>query len=104
MEIFNLRPSALKSGTGTSSTNDTVSVTNTVTTALAANSDRVKLTLFNVGAKVAYVKFGVGAATTDYSIEIPSGYALSESEYTGIVTAICAAGETTSLISTEFVI
>jgi hypothetical protein len=101
MPITNLCRQSIKKAA--SATVATVAASATVVTVLAANTNRIKTSIFNTGIESVWVKFGTGASVSDFSIELPAGFLLEESEYTGTITGICGTGKTSSLVVTEFV-
>ena len=52
---------------------DRVSASATAVTLAAANSMRMGLYLYNDSTAVAYVKYGTGATSTDYTIQMSAG-------------------------------
>lgn len=91
--------------TSTTATSSSIARSNTVQTALAANSSRKGFLLWNDTASVAIVKFGSGASTSDFSIKIPRDQGYEQPSgvlYTGIITVIWATAGSSSLIATEF--
>lgn len=79
-------------------------LTNASSQILAANSGRRGATIWNEGAAVAYVKLGVTASTTSYSIQIASGaYYEVPFGYTGEVDGITSSS-TAQLRVTELTV
>lgn len=98
LTVTQARPST---GTVTSS-----SVTNTVSTVLASNANRLGALFFHApgaASPAIYLKFAAAATTSSYSVQLTaqSEIELDFPTYTGIVTAITAAG-TATLLVTEF--
>jgi hypothetical protein len=78
-----------------------VSVTSTTAaiTLLAANANRLGASFWNDGANLVYVRLSAGATTALFTVRISNKgfYELQFPAYTGIVTAIVAAGAATVL-------
>jgi len=73
------------------------SISTTVTTISADNTERRGLIIFNEGSKEAFIKFGATATVTDYAFQVTfnGGYwEMPSPIYTGIVTAVTAASTT----------
>jgi len=80
------------SGDVTSATNTKVSVGSSSTTVLALNADRISAVLVNDSDEEIYISLS-GTAVMNEGIRLnANGGSLIESEYTGIITAICASG------------
>lgn len=62
------------------------------TTVLAANSDRIRATFINDSDETIYLKLGTGAELNKGIRLNANGGAWVETDYTGIVTAICSSG------------
>ena len=79
-------------GNVTSATNTKVSVGSSSTTVLALNANRIAAILVNDSDEEIYVSLS-GTAVMNEGIRLnASGGNLIETEYTGIITAICASG------------
>ena len=79
-------------GNVTSATNTKVSVGSSSTTVLALNTSRVAAILVNDSDEVIYISLS-GTAVINEGIRLNAyGGNLIETEYTGIITAICASG------------
>lgn len=68
-----------------------VTVSTTVATLKVANAARLQLIVHNEAGTL-FVKLGAAATSTDYSFRLTANTLLTIEEYTGIVTAIKAAG------------
>ena len=69
---------------------DQVASSATNVTLMAANADRLGLTIHNSSTQILYVKFGATASATSYSVKIAADgfYELKHPVYTGIVDGI----------------
>jgi hypothetical protein len=78
-----------------------VSVGTTVVTALAANTNRLGASFWNNGAQSVYLRLSAGATTALFTVRISNKgfYELQFPAYTGVVTAITAAGTATLLVT-----
>ena len=87
----------------TASTVTTVAVGAVSTTLLVANAARLGCMIFNDAASKLYVKLGAGASTANYTVRLDGfGYfELPFPVYTGIITAVRAAGPAASVQVTE---
>jgi len=74
----------------------TVSVTNALTVALAANASRACYAIYNAGPATVYLREGTVVSSTLYEVVIPSGFyykeEFSSARYTGQVSVITASG------------
>ena len=69
------------------------SVTNSSTSILASNSNRLGATIYNEGAAICYLKLGSTASTTSYTIQLQvGGYYELPFAYTGAIDGITSAG------------
>jgi len=70
---------------------------------LAANANRIGLTLTNTDANGVYVYFGTTAVATKFTVLIPAGgyYEMPQPIYTGRIDALWAGNGSGSLIGTE---
>lgn len=94
-DIVNIRISArvsdLSSTQGASGASNSKEIIITPTSQVIVNpSNRVKLTLFNVGQETIYIGFSsaVTLASSAYDYEIPPGYLVVEEDYKGIMSAV----------------
>lgn len=78
-----------------------VTVGTTVVTALAANTNRLGASFWNDGAARVFLRLSAGATTALFTVRISSKgfYELQFPAYTGVVTAITAAGTATLLVT-----
>lgn len=85
-------------GTGTVTS---VTVGTTVVTALAANTNRLGASFWNNGGQSVYLRLSAGATTALFTVRISNKgfYELQFPAYTGIVSAIVAAGTATLLVT-----
>lgn len=68
-------------------------VTNSNTSILASNANRLGATIYNEGASTCFMKLGATASTTSYSCQIASGgYYEVPFEYTGAIDGITSSG------------
>lgn len=82
-----------KSDTGTVTT---ASVTNSNTTVLASNNNRLGATIYNEGTVPCFVKLGSTASATSYTVRmVVDSYYEVPYNYTGIITGITASGTAT---------
>ncbi len=81
----------------------TVAVAAVVTTLLLANAARTGATIYNDGPTPLYVKLAAGATVATFTVKVMPGgtYELAFPAYSGIITAIRAAGPATSVQVTE---
>jgi hypothetical protein len=81
----------------------TVSVSNVLTVALAANTSRACYTIYNAGPATVYLREGAAVSTTLYEVPIPSGFYYKEefpsARYTGQVSVITASGTASLQVS-----
>jgi hypothetical protein len=70
---------------------------------LAANANRIGLTLTNTDANAVYVYFGTTAVATKFTVKIPADgyYEMPQPIYTGRIDALWAGNGSGSLIGTE---
>jgi len=69
-----------------------VSVTNSTTSILAANANRLGATIYNEGSAICYMKLGSTASLTSYTLQIASGgYYELPFNYTGAIDGITSA-------------
>ncbi|MEG4419395.1 hypothetical protein QUA70_12400 [Microcoleus sp. LAD1_D5] len=87
-----------------SSTN--VAVTSTAAVALAANANRTKYMIQNLGSATVFLKEGaapVTGATPNYNVSIPSGFLwlenMEDARYTGTVQLVTASGTANCMVS-----
>lgn len=82
---------------GVISTNTTIGTTGTATqvassatsvTLLAANSSRKEAIIFNDSTSVLYVKFGITASSTSYTVQVQPGDSWIEDRYAGRIDGI----------------
>lgn len=96
-----VNPSGALAVESTSATPDTgtvttASVTNSNTTVLASNNNRMGATIYNEGSVTALVKLGSTASATSYTVKIiTDAYYEVPFGYTGIITGITASGTAT---------
>lgn len=57
-------------------------------TLLAANSNRAEVIIYNDSTQILYVKFGITAANTSYTVQLASGDSLIEDNYSGRIDGI----------------
>lgn len=69
-------------------TNVASSATNV--TLLASNKNRIEFVIYNDSTAVLYVKYGVTASTSSYTVQVPANGTLVEVNYTGEVDGIWA--------------
>ena len=81
----------------------TVSVTNAVTVALAANASRACYSIYNAGSATVYLREGSTVSATLYEVLIPAGFYYKEefpsARYTGQVSVITASGTASLQVS-----
>jgi hypothetical protein len=88
------------SATPDTGTVSTASVTNSNTTVLAANNQRLGATIYNEGTVNALIKLGSTASATSYTVRlIPDAYYEVPFGYTGIITGITASGTATCRVT-----
>jgi len=97
--------------TGAAPAVNVVRVDDTVggTTLVAAYAGRILLMVQNVGMAACYIRLGATASTANYHLILAAGIGLEDGTggglvldaYTGVVSAICAAGLETDLAVTE---
>lgn len=87
---------AVKEVRSTTPSQSSVSVTNSNTSILASNSNRLGATFYNEGAAICYLKLGSTASITSYTIQIQvGGYYEIPFGYTGAIFGITSAGTAT---------
>jgi len=81
----------------------TVSVTNAVAVALAANANRGCYSIYNAGPATVYLREGATVSATLYEVLIPAGFYYKEefasARYTGQVSVITASGTASLQVS-----
>ncbi|WP_445173780.1 hypothetical protein [Microcoleus sp.] len=81
----------------------TVSVTNALTVALAANTSRACYSIYNAGPPTVYLREGSTVSSTLYEVLIPAGFYYKEefpsARYTGQVSVITASGTASLQVS-----
>lgn len=86
----------------------TVSVTTTLTVALAANASRACYAIYNAGPATVYLREGTAVTPTLYEVLIPSGFYYKEefpsARYLGQVSVITASGTASLQVSEGAVI
>lgn len=84
---------AVKEVRSTTPTTTSPAVTNSNTSILASNSNRLGATIYNEGAAICYMILGSTATTTSYTIQIQvGGYYEVPFAYTGAIAGITSAG------------
>lgn len=80
----------------TTATRTSPTVTNVVSTVLAANTARLGATFFSDGTGNVYLALGAAATTTDFTVRLTQNdYYEVPADYNGIITAIRSAGSST---------
>jgi hypothetical protein len=85
------------------STVTSVAVDDTVDTILASNANRLGAILWNDGPNNAFAKLGAAATTASFTVRLAnkSEWEIPFPVYTGIITGICAATQTATVLATE---
>lgn len=104
--LFNLNPSNavnITEDTRSAKTTATISVTSTVSVALAANSSRANYSIYNTGPATVFPREGVVVSATLYDVAIPSGFYWKEdfpsARYLGAISVITASGTASLQVS-----
>lgn len=88
-------------GPTTDATVVTYSLANVTQTVAAANPDRRRIIFHNDGSAVLYLKYGLGATTTDHTIHLGANQIWTEEDYGGVITAVRGSAAFQDLSVTE---
>lgn len=67
---------------------------------LAANPDRLRLLVYNESTQTLYLKYGSGASSTSYTVQLASGdYFECPGRYTGLVTGAWAGANGAAMVT-----
>lgn len=104
--LFNLNPSNtvnVTEDTRGAKATATVSVTSTVSVALAANPSRANYSIYNTGPATVFLREGAVVSATLYDVAIPSGFYWKEdfpgARYLGAISVITASGTASLQVS-----
>jgi hypothetical protein len=87
---------------GTTASVTSVSQSNTSVTLLAANANRVGAILMNIASHTLYVKFGTGASSSSFTVQLSKdSYYEVPFKYAGIITGCWSSNGNSSVLITE---